>query len=1085
MIPHADDFLKDAQKSLLFTQLSQVTCRTRTSDGRIHPRWTLLAERKNHRASGGVKYHQLSTKLENFTPKGRNISTAKWVIVSSIVEVPPKLHLVDRTNRMKATKIGVAVPYDTSRLKAKSSSFFSTLPLPVSTSLPVEISASFIVSSDRRSIRDDNFEHVEVQYNRWVVSQAIPPIYLRAINYFSSGMELWPELWPSVSASSQMEACLVGSLYETHLIASSLPIFEGMYGPGGKYLTVGQVVFLPEDLPSSVRDFLAILQPDGVAAVPRGRELEPVFVRAGLKFMEPPILASILHVMQADSAESFAKAREVRKLYPGLLDYLLQEQDIENIVGLELLPLADLSWTTFSRSGDANFHAVPRMMHGVLPPDLIANPNYITEKSTAILGRGLNIEKLSPAVTRDLICRKLSPADSYSATKEEAAWIRKLWSHFDSFPEETCLDDLPLILTTQPSLYVSQAFSKSGSVIVLKDDAEIRRSPRLKRSLDLIGVRLVIWNLIQEEGGSVVEPSRQSLFHDILVFLSDRISSIPKLFQRLSEANRQFFAGWLAERVSNGESGRIKRTMRSLPIWVERSPDNTQVYCTANDISCMLPAGVSPQIASDYLDCPFVKYSPDLQAHLDISPISLMQFKARLKPTLNLTGLTAFRNYAILLEALLELATTPTSLPVPNGQGEIVQSNTLYRREPLFEATFDSAPTSPDFLHTAFVQFEMSLVQKGGLQASGNLTSSLFRRCALAYQEYQGEDQIAKANTIFLIYCQDLALQGTRNGAYEWDTLSALRFIPSIDISERRHPPLPAARLSIDLTPYIKSLPPIISPNEVVIDDGNASAGVESLQFVAWTQRSRVQLDSRSILVANPNFGQPSAADVVRQFSSHSLVLAKIADVVQVNHLLALVQMVTDHPKLQPYLWTDLRNTYFWLNSKCQQSEVTRLLRAKEDEALFLNVEDPTSSDEWNWSCSQDLFFNDGSDWDPEDAQPVHSCLMPFRSLLISLGVQDVVKVEARTVKKIEIPVVGKYIQMRNEKRYVDVVFKTSDGGNLYGHRFLLSAVSEYFWTLFNEGFSESRPADSDNPVEVMVEECAECLELILGEYLL
>ncbi len=48
----------------------------------------------------------------------------------------------------------------------------------MTSTLPCHLTASFILTPDRRHIRFDDYDNLESQYNRWILSTVAPPLYL-------------------------------------------------------------------------------------------------------------------------------------------------------------------------------------------------------------------------------------------------------------------------------------------------------------------------------------------------------------------------------------------------------------------------------------------------------------------------------------------------------------------------------------------------------------------------------------------------------------------------------------------------------------------------------------------------------------------------------------------------------------------------------------------------------------------------------------------------------------------------------------------------------------------------------------------
>ena len=110
-----------------------------------------------------------------------DVSTT-WKVASTGIEnltmqMPEDLYLFTNERHMRSPAAGLAMLFDHSLQKEKTFNFFSTLPLGIPNSLPVHVNASFILSSDRRQIRLDNYGGTETSYNTWLLTEVIPPLY--------------------------------------------------------------------------------------------------------------------------------------------------------------------------------------------------------------------------------------------------------------------------------------------------------------------------------------------------------------------------------------------------------------------------------------------------------------------------------------------------------------------------------------------------------------------------------------------------------------------------------------------------------------------------------------------------------------------------------------------------------------------------------------------------------------------------------------------------------------------------------------------------------------------------------------------
>ena len=134
---------------------------------------------------------------------------------------------------------------------------------------------------------------------------------------------------------------------------------------------------------------------------------------------------------------------------------------------------------------------------------------------------------------------------------------------------------------------------------------------------------------------------------------------------------------------------------------------------------------------------------------------------------------------------------------------------------------------------------------------------------------------------------------------------------------------------------------------------------------------------------------------------------------------------------------------------------------------------------------------------DDGDYKQARAFLLPFRALLVAAGAFEFRRVNAPELdaSPAEDELAGlraAFDGLRTSKLLTDVVFRApalsagthDESGQLWAHRALLATASEYFHTLFSDGFMESGPASVQNPIALEMESVQElgCAALILGE---
>lgn len=200
------------------------------------------------------------------------------------------------------------------------------------------------------------------------------------------------------------------------------------------------------------------------------------------------------------------------------------------------------------------------------------------------------------------------------------------------------------------------------------------------------------------------------------------------------------------------------------------------------------------------------------------------------------------------------------------------------------------------------------------------------------------------------------------------------------------------------------------------------------------------------------------------------------------EHLCVLaLQVARDHPS-NPYVLSDLKATYDWLDQ--HQDEAEDIIINLHDKRIFLNVDDP-HTESWTWHSADEMFFNITNEGG--DLKMVHKFLEPYRDLLYVSGVEEILKpvVPTPTISSAQAKLDSLYSGfnlMRVEGKLTDVVFITEDEQRFPAHRAVLAPMSEYLQDLFCGEFTESGPASSSEPIEIDVEYTGPCFQAVLGE---
>ncbi|KAK7018615.1 BTB domain-containing protein [Favolaschia claudopus] len=1022
-----------AKHAFFFTKMENIFTLNRDSVGNQTRGWGITTSRDppqsvfNFRTQL-VHVHSGSSTTEDF----------KVVSVSfPLRDLPSEFTPLVEPHRLRSPiVVGLAAPLIQTNANHH---LFSVLQLPITTTLPVHLTASFILTPDRRHVRLDDYATPESKYNRWLLSEVVPPLYLFLLEDLlktqaSLGNEGW---WPgNGQQQDNVSKYVVDAFYSTHLASTKRRVCSSISEMGE---------FRPSDMllggnePAPVSKILALLGTRRIVRLPPNvRER----CAAVMKPVDQGLVHSEIKKNESRLRSSFSKGEVTSRDIQHLSAFLLQDTGID-FAGLPLLPLADgkLALLQKSKAGTAPYcvwkPAYPDRI--LFRSEFLVNPEFDAKD---FLDKDLNVSRLSFSSLQELIKQHFPEADDKSGMKEvEEEWVKTFWAEYPHFGIGAGIQfsTFPLVRTMRPGHYVSLSHCYTSKAIVVSNSEPFW----LCAVLDLLGA-----SVVQRDRKDLQKPLRDALkiypsfsFERVLQYLQSIQPSLSKRFTQLLPDVHTEFADWARGQILSTPE-RLIPTASALPIWKKLQQEQAITLHTASELK-MLPFGIGRDIAMRFIGVASVEHNTSL-VHLKVVPMDFSQFWNHLKlpTTLKVEDQQVYKQLLSLMPPTLIYDT----VLVPDGNRRLVKVNTLYTRHALFVAAFGSDLSATHFILDIFRDLEPRLVSLG-LKSHTNLDVETFKACALSIQaDSEHPDITARARVVFKAYAEDVPLRIDSTQEHIWRELDKLRFIP-------RHP-LRRRTMGIEESSvYVKHLhADIVSPEQVLLLENEA---------VAWTQRAvLLHPPEERLLVANRSFGQPTPKEVV-------------------EHLRVLTLRVAKDYTSDIYLLSDLEATYGWLDD--HQDEVADIMIDFHDEPLFLNVDDP-KSDPWLFHSADELFFNirDGG-----DLKSVKKFLVPFHDLLHVSGVEDIVKAPVPDLVRSSVDAQLARLRtgfqmMRKEGKLCDVVFIADDEARYVAHRAYLAPMSEYLNDLFCGTFTEAGPGTADEPIEIEVDYPGPCVEAAL-----
>lgn len=471
------DFHSIARDSFLFTDLQSIEGLT-ILQGVSSRAWRCTALREPPEGQRGYSKQQLT--IVEHSPNNQVISRSWMAVIRSLPrsELPPRfqdLHFVEKHRIPPDIILSCAARLDEgAHSESKTDGrLFATLPLPTTISIPIHISASFILAEDRRSIRfdEDGQRNDESRMNRWLFVDMLPDVYLFLLSECSKlSTRSLPRLWPS-SGRDPLAVIASNAFY------NSLPqcTWAACQDLLGNCLTPGEAIFLCTNCPPTIRKLLkSVLRPSHVV-VPAEADQNEIIARVpGLRILDEDVLKQYI----LDNKE------QVKTL---MLNSQVPLQDIQAVVqylganrlrGLPLLPLStsERVLQTFEPRTSPTYIGPFKGDPWCLFPQerFAASSVRLASQGDQLLYSQLGLSEFDTQAIVDLVRQRLGQSAARTMSQADTAWIQKFWEwpslrNYFSVEKIKELPELPFLPTTTPGHHVSFARAKFDDVIVMTE----------------------------------------------------------------------------------------------------------------------------------------------------------------------------------------------------------------------------------------------------------------------------------------------------------------------------------------------------------------------------------------------------------------------------------------------------------------------------------------------------------------------------------------------------------------------------------------------------------------------------------------
>ena len=273
---------------------------------------------------------------------GGTVSNYDWLVVNQIgsndndvMQLAEKQHILPWVG----TAINLNDPISNGRI-------FCVLPLPVEDQAPfhVHVNGTFAISSNRRSLKWEAQERKgdeEGTWNKLLVEKCLPSCYFKLV---SELMELLVDpstvysCWPDIKRVNDTPWSGILDPFYQLLVSNSKTVHTSSVS-GGRWISVRDAVFIADEVPVAVNDAMIKCNVNLVKINDSCSEALKQY--HSLKTLQPGLVRSHLK----SNTYSYCNASRQEKLE--ILKYILKDDAFRDIIGLQLLPLANGTFQQF------------------------------------------------------------------------------------------------------------------------------------------------------------------------------------------------------------------------------------------------------------------------------------------------------------------------------------------------------------------------------------------------------------------------------------------------------------------------------------------------------------------------------------------------------------------------------------------------------------------------------------------------------------------------------------------------------------------------------------------------------------------
>lgn len=326
-------------------------------------------------------------------------------------------------------------------------SFFSTLPLPEFSHIPMYIHATFVLSGDRQALLFDELaagrESQECRWNRYLLEDALPKMYLKVLEDLGPNVPNVLKYFPVDKPPNKSCGGLLEAAFWGELVKSSRRVFPKAQSEGN-FLEISRAIFdflskVDSDL---LAPFLHSVGVELVCPIARGILRERLADLEITQCVSGPFLAG-----QFKSDNAILELQDAAQKEPAVLDtvlkLILHKPDLDMLDGCGVVPLEDgdlgklrvIVAKPSETDCDTPNHAATQFTNFfIIDPsltqlfgfasDLIVSSKIVATFKEILESKRFNMKRLALSDFPSLLEKRLEPPNP---NRKETAWLLDFW----------------------------------------------------------------------------------------------------------------------------------------------------------------------------------------------------------------------------------------------------------------------------------------------------------------------------------------------------------------------------------------------------------------------------------------------------------------------------------------------------------------------------------------------------------------------------------------------------------------------------------------------------------------------------------